>query len=418
MSSAIFKYLWKTMGARHEPSPEKGFTSLGLLLRYYGLPDITDVLGDLALRELKKDVHAAADLKTMGQLAQWLGLEAKITRGGRLNLDALPAVVQLLDRSFLVVVSQERGQIQAISPATGPFSMDPGEFDELWTREALHICPTPASLPALKVEELASALRADCHRLDLMEEFKATAVALGTYGLVYRGSLSDGTPVSIKALPSRGVGDGRVKRFMKEVEMLKRLQRLCLPGLIRIREIREEQLCYIMEWADAGSVGDLAGPLETRRAAIIFSQVAGALSGLHGHGLVHRDLSAGNILLFHGDVAKLSDFGFMFALDGHAAMRFPKVAGTYKYLSLEQATGRPINQKTDIYSFGVILHEALSGESAFVDGRVPQRFKHPPRPLPSYVPYMMADIIESCMDRDPANRPEASEIEQTLLGIF
>ena len=418
MSSAIFKYLWQTRGAQHEPNPEKGFTPLGLVLRYYGLPDITDVLGDIALRELEADAHAAVDLGIMGRLAQWLGFEATITRGGRLCAAALPALIKLRNRTFMVVVGMERGEFQTLDPATGLFSMNELELLEVWSQEALFICPTPSALSPQKVEELASAMRADGHRHDLIREFNATAVALGTYGLVYRGSLSDGTPVSIKALPSRGVGDERVKRFRQEVAMLQRLKRLCLPGLVRIREIREEQLCYIMEWADGGSMGDLAGPLETRRAAIIFSQVAGALSGLHGQGLVHRDLSAGNIMLFHGDVAKLSDFGFMFALDGHPAMKFPRVAGTYKYLSPEQATGSPINQKTDIYSFGVILHETLSGESAFLDARVPQRFNRPPRPLPAYVPYMMAGIIEECMDPNPNNRPTAEEIEQTLLGIF
>ena len=112
---------------------------------------------------------------------------------------------------------------------------------------------------------------------------------------------------------------------MREVRILRYLKRMDLPGLIRLLAIREEQLCYIMEWADGGSLEDLAGPLELRRAILLFTQVARALQGLHDNGLVHRDLSAGNILLFHGDKAKLSDFGFMFSLGGKPKRKFSRV---------------------------------------------------------------------------------------------
>ena len=418
MNSAIFKLLWSNMASPGEHKPELGFSALGLVLRYYGLPDITDVLGDLALRELGLDVHVSTSLDTMERLARRLGLAARCSDEPRLDQAALPAIVQDQQGRFMVVCGQEEGEVLVLNPATGLVRMSEHQFLVSWQGAALSISVTPDALSPAKVEELAQGLRAVCHRRDLVREFNAVAVAQGSFGLIYRGARSDGTPVSIKALPSQGVGGQRVQRFMREVAMLKRLHRLDLPGLVRILEIRQEELCYIMEWADGGSLEELAWPLDTGRAVNLFVQVAAALQNLHEHGLVHRDLSAGNILLFHGDVAKLSDFGFMFALDSAAGTVFPRGAGTYNYLSPEQATGAPLDEKTDIYSLGVIMYEALAGASPFANTGIPARYKRPPRQPPSFVPHLLAEITAGCLEREASRRPSAAEVVQALNSIF
>ena len=186
MNSAVFNMLWSTMAYPREPQPERGFSVLGIVLRYYGLPDVTDVLGDIALQELGKDVHAATDLDAMASTAEWLGFNAKMSQPTRLDPAELPVIVKHRGGRFLLVFGLEDGEILAVDPARGLVNQKESAFTREWRREALFISPTPAALSAQKLGELAETIRADCHRQDLIREYRATAVAQGTYGLIFR----------------------------------------------------------------------------------------------------------------------------------------------------------------------------------------------------------------------------------------
>ena len=159
------------------------------------------------------------------------------------------------------------------------------------------------------------------------------------------------------------------------------------------------------------------GPLPVRRALELGLQVGRALAFAHGQGLIHRDVKPQNVLLNDEGRAKVTDFGIARSLDGVGHTETGTVLGTSHYIAPEQARGEQIDAQTDIYSFGVVLYELLTGELPYPgDNFLTVAMKHVNDPSPSVLdrrpdtPLRLASLIESCMAKAPADRPASMDV--------
>jgi serine/threonine protein kinase len=207
-------------------------------------------------------------------------------------------------------------------------------------------------------------------------------VGRGGMGVVYRGR-HEKLPrtVAIKSISPKGTHDLRRLRHRFEREAFVQAQ-LDHPGVVKIYDyiVSEQSYFIVMEYVEGRSLAQLIkenpGGIELNRALDIFEQILTAISYAHTftyrdeagathQGIVHRDLKPPNIMVTDGDRIKVTDFGIV-KLVGAEATDTSKIAyGSPRYVSPEQAAGEQLDQRSDIYSLGVILYEMLTGEPPF-----------------------------------------------------
>ena len=159
------------------------------------------------------------------------------------------------------------------------------------------------------------------------------------------------------------------------------------------------------------------GPLEPSRAAEIAAQVAAALASAHRHGVVHRDIKPGNVLITDDGQVKVTDFGIARAVNTEESLtQTGAVMGTATYFSPEQAEGIGVDARSDIYSLGVVLFEMLTGRPPFLgDTPVSVASKHvrdippTPRELLETVPVELEAVIMKAMAKLPDQRYQSAE---------
>ncbi|MCA0438223.1 MAG: serine/threonine protein kinase, partial [Actinobacteria bacterium] len=154
---------------------------------------------------------------------------------------------------------------------------------------------------------------------------------------------------------------------------------------------------------------------------MIIGQCADALQAAHEAGVVHRDVKPANILVRPDGVVKLTDFGIARAKDASPLTRTGEVMGTAQYISPEQAMGKEVTGKSDIYSLGVVAYELLTGTRPFDEGApfaTAMAHVHKPAPaLPPSVPSAMSTVVASCLAKDPAQRPvSAAALAAAMRG--
>jgi serine/threonine-protein kinase len=191
------------------------------------------------------------------------------------------------------------------------------------------------------------------YRLDEM-------IAEGGFAQVWRGyDLELQRAVAVKVpKPSRLQS---ADAFMVEA---RRVARLKHPGIVPVFDVgREGEFCFIVsEFVEGGSLGDhlVNTPPSQQQAIRWLVEVADALEYAHLHGVVHRDIKPANILIDHHGRALLADFGI--AQSANTAGKQALSLGTLRYMSPEQLEGKPVDSHADIFSLGVVLHEALTGK--------------------------------------------------------
>ena len=221
--------------------------------------------------------------------------------------------------------------------------------------------------------------------------------------------------------------DGEVRRAA-EVRLLAGMNH---PGLVMVYDagrddsnLRDPFSYLVMELVDGTTLAKVIshGPLPRPAVAAIGAQLAAALDHVHSRGVVHRDLKPANVLLARvpeGTVAKLADFGVARLVDSTRLTGYGTTLGTPNYLSPEQATGDEVTPATDIYSLGLVLLEALTGERAYPGlgiEAVVQRLHHRPQ-IPERFGPGWTSLLTAMTASEPAARPDAHSVEDALRAL-
>jgi Tol biopolymer transport system component len=250
----------------------------------------------------------------------------------------------------------------------------------------------------------------------------------GGMGEVYRARDTKlNRDVAIKVLPKAFAQDAeRMARFQREAQVLAALNH---PNIAQIYGMEEAAL--IMELVPGD---DLRGPLPLDEAMAIARQISDALESAHEKGIVHRDLKPANIKVTPDGRVKLLDFGLAKAMDetsadvdnsptlSIAATRAGAILGTASYMSPEQAKGKPVDARADVWAYGAVLYELVTGKKAFpgdsaVEAMAAVIGKEPDWSL--LPPGSPVELLKLCLQKDPKQRlrhiGDSSMVGQSLM---
>jgi eukaryotic-like serine/threonine-protein kinase len=184
-----------------------------------------------------------------------------------------------------------------------------------------------------------------------------------------------------------------------------------------------------MEYVDGVTLRDIVhndGPMPTKRALEVIADACQALNFSHNHGIIHRDVKPANIMISKTGAVKVMDFGIARALaDSTNVTQTAAVIGTAQYLSPEQASGNPVDARSDVYSLGCVLYEMLTGEPPFVgDSPVAVAYQHvredpvaPSLRHPGISPELDAVVLKA-LTKNPENRYQtAAEMRADLVRV-
>lgn len=211
----------------------------------------------------------------------------------------------------------------------------------------------------------------------------------GGFGVVYRAwQPVVQREVAIKVIkPEYANQSDFIRRFEAEAQMVAQLEH---PHIVPLYDYwREPGGAYlVMRWLRGGSLQDrlTRGPLSLNETVRLVEQIAAALTIAHRNDVIHRDLKPANILLDEDGNAYLTDFGIAKALvSGMQMTQEGALVGSPAYLSPEQIRSEPLSPKSDLYSFGLLLYEVLTGQLPFPDDLSPSAliYKQLSEPLPS-----------------------------------
>lgn len=231
--------------------------------------------------------------------------------------------------------------------------------------------------------------------------------------------------VAVKVLrPQFSNDDEFIRRFRREAQAATSLSH---PNVVSIYDVGEEDDLYyiVMEYVEGPTLKQLIGQkgtLSLTETVNIMKQISSAISHAHANQIVHRDIKPHNILLSKKGEAKVTDFGIARAMASATITHTNTVMGSVHYLSPEQARGGLVNEKSDIYSLGIVLYEMVTGKVPFSgDTAVAIAIKHlqidvpSPRQINSTVPQSIENIILKATTKDPFHRYNSvSDMEADL----
>jgi serine/threonine-protein kinase len=242
-------------------------------------------------------------------------------------------------------------------------------------------------------------------------------IGAGGMGEVYRARDTKlNREVAIKILPDVFAQDAdRMARFGREAQVVAALNH---PNIAQIYGVEERAL--VMELVEGES---LKGPLPVETALDRARQIAEALEAAHEKGIIHRDLKPANIMITAAGVVKLLDFGLAKAADDMppsgnlthsptltmSPTRAGMILGTAAYMSPEQARGKPVDKRADIWAFGVLLYEMLTGSQTFTGETTTDILASVVKEQPQLdrLPARIRAIVERCLQKDPRQRWQA-----------
>ena len=265
----------------------------------------------------------------------------------------------------------------------------------------------------------------------------------GGMGEVYQGRDTKlGRDVAIKVLPAAFIHDAeRLTRFQREARMLASLSN---PNIATIHGIEQSDGVHylVMELVPGQTMAERisSGALKIEEALKIAAQMAEALEAAHEKGVIHRDLKPANVKVTPAGRVKVLDFGLAKAFAGDAGLDLSnaptltamgteegRILGTPAYMSPEQARGRAVDKRTDIWAFGCVLYELLTGKQAFrgetVSDTIAAVLERGPdwQALPITTPAKIRELVRRCLHKDTQHRlrdigDARIEIEEALAS--
>lgn len=237
-------------------------------------------------------------------------------------------------------------------------------------------------------------------------------------------------PVAIKqVLPERLANPGARSRFRREAAAGARLNH---PAIVHIYDILEttDGDWIVMELVEGCTLASLLkrGPLELARAVRLGREIAKGLGKAHAQGVLHRDLKAANVMVTPTDHAKILDFGLAKLLNSDSfegVSLAGSVLGTPHAMSPEQMMGLPLDPRSDLFSFGSLLYEMLTGIAPFQTHgvmttitRVCSHRQIPVRQLQPDVPPELSELVDWLLEKEPQHRPESAREVASVLNVF
>jgi Tol biopolymer transport system component len=249
----------------------------------------------------------------------------------------------------------------------------------------------------------------------------------GGMGEVYRARDTKlGRDVAIKILPRAFTSDReRLARFEREARILATLNHPHIGAIYGVEDT-EDLRALVLELVEGDTLADLLhpGPLPVAHALAMARQIVDALDAAHEKGIVHRDLKPANIKVTPDGVVKVLDFGLAKAATGDGSprdlSRSPMetigptrdgiILGTVAYMSPEQARGKVVDKRTDVWAFGCVLYEMLAGHAAFrgetISDTIAAILEHEPAwdALPAATSTAVRRLLRRCLEPDPKRR--------------
>lgn len=251
----------------------------------------------------------------------------------------------------------------------------------------------------------------------------------GGMGTVYLGQHEQtGQLAAVKVLPaSMAREEGFVARFVREIEAM---HRVTGENVVEMYDSGEWEgtYYYAMEFIDGETLTERLireRRIGWREVIEMAAQICKALKAAHNTGIVHRDLKPSNLLLAKDGTVKLTDFGVAHVFAGDQLTATGGVIGTVEYMSPEQAQGKRVDKRSDIYALGAVMYVMLTGRPPFTGKSaldIAQKhkfgqFDSPKRILPD-IPSWLDEVVCKCLEKNPDNRyPDAYVLQLRLLEI-
>jgi len=266
--------------------------------------------------------------------------------------------------------------------------------------------------PLTKTSMRAASMLGELGDYELLEE-----IGRGGQGVVFRArQKSLNRIVAVKVI---GLGQwatpANLKRFRLEAEAAASLDHPCIVPIYEIGE-RDGQCYFSMKFVEGGQLDEVVKntPISIRHAVELIVKVAHTVHYAHEHGILHRDIKPGNILLDQKGEPHLTDFGLARLVESESTVtRTVEVLGTPSYMAPEQAAGNNTKptKATDVYGLGAVLYHLLTGHSPFAGGTTYETIKllletelRPPRLWNANIDRDLSTICQKCLEKDPKRR--------------
>ncbi|KAL2254915.1 UNVERIFIED_CONTAM: Serine/threonine-protein kinase STY46 [Sesamum indicum] len=247
-------------------------------------------------------------------------------------------------------------------------------------------------------------------------------IASGSYGDLYKGTYRS-QEVAIKILKTERLNTELQKEFAQEVYIMRKVRHKNVVQFIGACT-RPPNLCIVTEYMSGGSVYDYLhkqkGTFKLPALLKVGIDVSKGMNYLHQNNIIHRDLKAANLLMDENEVVKVADFGVARVKAQTGVMTAE--TGTYRWMAPEVIEHKPYDHKADVFSFGVVLWELLTGKIPYeyltplqAAVGVVQKGLRPT--IPKHTHPKLAELLERCWQQDPALRPDFSELIEILQQI-
>ncbi len=254
------------------------------------------------------------------------------------------------------------------------------------------------------------------NRYEILEE-----IGRGGMGIVYKARCHLlNRLVAIKVLrPEFSHDEEFIKRFKYESQSAASLSH---PNIVSIYDVGNDGDIYyiVMEYVNGKTLKQIiresGGPMPMDKALSITCQVLRALDNAHRHNIIHRDIKPHNILITEDGIAKVTDFGIAKVTTDYTLTYNKNIIGTAQYFSPEQAKGSIVDEKSDIYSLGIVMYEMLTGKVPFEgDSPISVALKHieenlkPPSQLNPNIPKGIDEIVMKATEKDTSRRYSSAD---------